>query len=275
MFKHRFSEPVSLKTYIDWFLLSFTAGAVNAGGFLACQRFVSHVTGFATLAGVDAAAGDWKGAIGILTVPVYFLFGVMASALLIDRRIHEGQRPRYALVMGAVSVLLLLAGIGGFVGWFSTWGTPIILRQDYFFLALLCAASGLQNAALTSASGATIRTTHLTGITTDLGIGLVRAASCARDSVQWAQEMKANWLRVGTVTSFMVGSGIGGFIFLKVHYLGFLLPSAIAAYAMAVAIRDGHDRTGKAEGDAHRRLRRLPPPARPAINVTTKNTRKT
>ena len=54
MFHHRIHDKVGYKTYLDWFLLAFLGGHVNAGGYLACHRFVSHVTGFATLAGVVA-----------------------------------------------------------------------------------------------------------------------------------------------------------------------------------------------------------------------------
>lgn len=238
MFKHRMTETVSLKTTMDWFLLSFLAGAVNAGGYIACHRFVSHVTGFATIAGLDFARGEWSEAIGMLTVPVYFLFGVMISAYLIDRRAQEGKRSRYALVMGMVTFCLVLASLGGWLGYFGVFGSEVELRDDYILLSLLCMASGLQNAALTSASGATIRTTHLTGLTTDLGIGLIRSVSLPSEHPQRAAENKANWLRIGTILSFMSGGAVGALLFLSVEYLGFLLPAAIAAYATAVAISD-------------------------------------
>jgi uncharacterized membrane protein YoaK (UPF0700 family) len=238
MFRHRISEPVGVKTYVDWFMLSFLAGNVNTGGYLACHRFVSHVTGFATLAGVDAASTRWGDAIGMLTVPIYFLFGVMVSAYFIDRRVHEGKRPRYALVMGLEMLCLVLAAMGGMLGWFGNFGEVMELRRDYLLLALLCAASGLQNAALTSATGATIRTTHLTGITTDLGIGLIRAASIHETDERRRFEIKANLLRVGTIISFMVGSAIGAVLYLEHGYAGFVLPSVIAGYAILMALRD-------------------------------------
>ena len=242
MFKHSLNEPVRLKTYVDWFLLAFLAGCVNAGGFMACERFVTHVTGFATLAGVDFARGQFAAAIGILTVPAYFLGGVMVSAYFIDRRIQEGKKPHYALVMSLVSACLFLAALGGVFGLFSEFGTEVQLRRDYFFLALLCAASGLQNAALTTSSGATIRTTHLTGITTDLGIGLMRASALPARDERKSAEKKANWLRLGTISAYMVGSCAGAVVFLAYRYLGFALPGAIALYATLVAL-------GGASGD--------------------------
>jgi uncharacterized membrane protein YoaK (UPF0700 family) len=238
MFRHRISESVSLKTYVDWFLLSFTAGNINTGGFLACRRFVSHVTGFATVAGVDAASSHWGDAIGMLTAPMYFLCGVMVSAYFVDRRIHEGKRPRYAFVMGLETLCLAFAAIGGMLGLFGEFGEVLELHRDYALLALLCAASGLQNAALTSATGATIRTTHLTGITTDLGIGLIRAASLTEGDSRRGHEYRANLLRLGTIFSFMVGSAIGAVLYLEHGYAGFILPTVLAGYAMAMAYTD-------------------------------------
>lgn len=238
MFKHRISEQVGVKTKIDWFLLAFLAGSVNTGGWMGCHRFVTHVTGFATLAGVDAASGEWRAALGILSVPVYFLIGVMISAYLVDHRIYIGKKPRYAWVMGTIAALLAMTSVGGMLGWFGEFGSKSAFHEDYLLLALLCAASGLQNAALTTATGATVRTTHLTGITTDLGIGLIRALSIGYHDERAVVEKKANWLRVGTILFYMVGSGIGAMLFLNFQYFGFMLPSAIALYATLVAFRD-------------------------------------
>jgi len=111
------------------------------------------------------------------------------------------------------------------------------LRDDYFLLSFLCAASGLQNAALTSATGATIRITHLTGLTTDLGIGLVRVAKQAKNDPERKIEMVQAAMRAGTILAFMLGSTIGAILYLRYEYLGFLMPTAIAAYATGVALQ--------------------------------------
>lgn len=237
MFRHSFYEPVSTKTYIQWGSLVFLAGAINSGGFLACERFVSHVTGFATLFGIDLAMGEWGLAIGILSVPVYFLAGVMLSAFLIERRAREGKRA-YSIIMGVETLLLVFCAIGGWLGWFGKFGTELILSRDYLLLAFLCAASGLQNAALTNSSGATIRTTHLTGLTTDLGIGIVRAANLTADDPKRLDEIKANYFRTATIVAFAFGGSVGAFLFLQFGYLGFLLPAAISLYATIAARRE-------------------------------------
>lgn len=232
------SKSFFSKSHIDWMLLSFASGAVNAGGYLACHRFVSHVTGFATLAGTAAARTHWFEALGMLTVPVYFLMGVIVSANLIDRRLHLGLVPHYATVMGLVATLLTAASVAGAVGWFGAFGAAEQLGREYILLALLCAASGLQNAAVTTASHATIRASHLTGITNDLGIGIVRWFSLSRDHSLRQREGKLNSLRLGTIVSFMLGSALGAVMFLRFEYWGFLMPAAVALYGVIVALRE-------------------------------------
>ena len=229
MFRHRLNTATSWRTHFDWLLLSFIAGSVNTGGYLAAHRFVSHVTGFATLFGIDAAGGHWDKALGILSVPLFFLLGVMVSAYLVDRRAHLGQRPHYAVVMSLVCICLISAALGGYFELFGVFGHEVRLKQDYFLLALLCAASGLQNAAISTASGATVRTTHLTGLTTDLGTGLVRAFS---DKRLYSSEMKAIRFRLGTIVSFALGSAVGAYAYFQFHYLGFLLPASLAAFSV-------------------------------------------
>lgn len=219
----------------NWFLLSFLAGNVNAGGYLACSRFVTHVTGFATLFGMEAGTGNIRGAFGIMSVPLFFLVGAMISAYFVDRRFHQGEKPRYVIVMGLVATCLLLAVFLGSRGVFGPFGNATRLREDYILLALLCTASGLQNAAVTTSTGFAVRTTHLTGITTDLAIGLVRAQSVSRDTQTYVTEMRNNWLRIGTIASFMFGSVVGVLVFMRHGYNGFFLPAGIALYEMFIA----------------------------------------
>ena len=232
MFQHKMTEKVGFDTYIDWFLLAFLAGSINAGGFMACNRFVSHVTGFATLAGISLKDGHWLEALGILSIPLYFLLGVIFSGYLTEKKlVKKESHQRYSPVMWLVTFFMAIVAIGGSLNWFGTFGETADLRYDYLLLALLCASCGLQNAAITSASGATIRTTHLTGLTTDLGLGLVRAKLRHLTTEEAAVENKANALRLGTIVSFVLGSAVGAILFGLFQYKGFFLPMGIAAYS--------------------------------------------
>lgn len=231
MFTHRFDQNVDNSVVFHWFLLSLNGGFINAGGFLATGRFVSHVTGFATLFGVDLANSQIEAALGILSVPLFFLLGAFVAGLLIDRPIHQGKKPHFDWVMGLSALALLLATTGGELSTFGRFGKAIGLEQSYVLLVLLCLASGLQNAAITSSSGKSVRTTHLTGLTTDLGIGLARIFTFGLNKQYLQPELRANYLRLGSIVAFILGSALGAWIFLLFGFRGFLLPSIIALYA--------------------------------------------
>lgn len=238
MFTHhrgRLAE-VTPRVLFHWFLLSFMAGSMNAGGFLACGRFITHVTGTATMAAIDFANGKIASGIGMLAIPVFFLFGVMVSAYCVDRRLHDGRRPLYPLVMAMVAGCLLFVSLRGYLNLFGEFGEIIHLRREILFMALLSTASGLMNAAVTTSSGAFVRITHLTGITTDLGIGIMRVLNMDPKNADYRTERLANIYRAGNFLSFTMGSLVGALLFLRVDYLGFLLPAALALYAMGLAL---------------------------------------
>ena len=238
VFHHNLDDEVEKQIFVKWYLLSFLAGNVNAGGFLSAGRFVSHVTGFATLFGVGIADGNFDQAAGILAIPAFFLAGAMISAYLIDHRFQKGQRPHYDWVMLIEFTCLVAVALLGHFRFFGVFGGSLKLKEDFILLALLCLACGLQNGAVTTGTGASVRTTHLTGLTTDLGIGLVRVWGMPHSGKDFRREVRSNWLRIGTIISFAAGSVVAAVLFAQVKYLGFFLPAAIAFYAMIQARKE-------------------------------------
>ena len=230
MYKPLWTPPYPRGLVFKWLLLAFMAGCINAGGFMVCKRFVTHVTGFATWFGIEVADANWGTAIGMLSVPFYFLLGVMVGAFFTDAAIARGKKPRFAIVMVAESVLLTIAAIGGYFDLFGFFGGSFVLEKDYAFVVLLCLASGLQNAAITTSSGGVMRSTHLTGTTTDLAVGLVRVFNVHEDGAARRREVYRNQLRLGTIAAFLLGSVVGAVLFVVTEYLGFLLPAALALY---------------------------------------------
>lgn len=231
MFSHRFDQNANNIVVFHWFLLSFSGGAINAGGFLATGRFVSHVTGFATLFGVDLMNSQVQVAFGLLSVPLFFLLGAFLAGLLIDRPLYQNRKPHFDWVMGLSAACLFFAAVGGELLHFGTFGDSIGLKENYVLLVLLCLASGLQNAAITSSSGRSVRTTHLTGLTTDLGLGLARFFALDLKEARLQAELRANYLRMGSIIAFVLGSAVGAAVFMKFGYKGFVLPGLISVYA--------------------------------------------
>lgn len=230
-------EPQNL---FIWFLLAFQGGSLNTAGFLAVHRFVSHLTGFATLAGVAGAKAEWGTMIGMLLVPIFFLFGVIISAWNVERQRIKDKTPRYSLVFLIIVFNLLLITALGCFGYLGEFGETLTAQRDYFLLFLLAFTCGLQNAVIASASGMVIRTTHLTGPTTDFGIGLVRIWSTRKNMHK--RELFAVWCRFGIYWSFIVGSLVSAILFIHFKFYGFFLPLAISFF-VAIRLREIHKKS--------------------------------
>ena len=93
-----------------------------------------------------------------------FVLGAAACALLFNWGRRRSLRGRYANVLVAEAVLILLFGL---LAGQLTWGP-----RESVYIAVLCFTMGMQNAIITKISGAQIRTTHVTGMVTDIGIEL-------------------------------------------------------------------------------------------------------
>lgn len=231
------------RNVIIWMSMAFQAGMLNVGGFMACHRFVSHVTGFATFFGMDISQGAHTHAFGMLAVPLFFLFGAALSGSLVDIKLQTGEKPKYYIVFGFIFALILIVLVGGVSGEFGKFGEPLSVVSDYTLLALLCMACGIQNGVITTVSKSVIRTTHLTGITTDLGIGLVRVLHKEKLAGKFTEEFRANLMRIGIISFFGMGSVIGAAIFHRHGYGGFAAPALTSGVLfLATLLRVGNRR---------------------------------
>jgi uncharacterized membrane protein YoaK (UPF0700 family) len=148
-------------------LLAFVAGAMNAGGFLLLHRYTSHMTGIVSGLADDLALGAYRAlATGLLLV-ASFVLGAIVTAFLANWARQRDWRGEYAPCLAVEGVLLLVFATLTF-----RWGdTSLGIATG---TALLCFVMGLQNAMVTKVSRAEIRTTHVTGILTDIGIEVGR-----------------------------------------------------------------------------------------------------
>jgi uncharacterized membrane protein YoaK (UPF0700 family) len=217
---------------VKWGILAFQGGSINAIGLLAGHRYVSHVTGFATSAAVEFSEGKWWNSISMLSVPCFFLLGAIISGFFIDLRVLRRRRPGYEIVLFMIFAILLFAFAGSVLGFFGKFGNDFDLDDHYSLLVLLSLSCGLQNAVITTASGSIIRTTHLTGITTDLGVGITRLFFSFRGGhpnlEELHREQAAFWMRLGIITSFILGSFATATLVLRFEYYGLALPTGTA-----------------------------------------------
>lgn len=142
--------------------LAGVAGMVNVIGYLGFEhQAVSHLTGTTSLLGAALVLGRWQAVLQLWGVLVAFCLGAAISGLIVqDSALQPGRRYGVVLVLEA---LMLAAAV------------PLFERQSLLGPWLAAMACGLQNAMVTTYSGAVVRTTHLSGMFTDLGIALGHA----------------------------------------------------------------------------------------------------
>lgn len=212
--------------------MSFFAGSMNAISFVGFGTFATHVTGFATLFGVNVASNHFGNAIAALSVPLFFLAGSVISGLWVEARVRRQLKPHYDYVMYLSSFLLSAACIIGTFREQIIDPTYLHIEKNFVVLSLICLTSGLINAALSYSSRTTVRITHLTGITTDLGRGIAEMIALRFYGMKETHvDMRMNGLRALTILSFALGSVFGGFLYLWAQFAALLIPAAYFIYA--------------------------------------------
>lgn len=145
-------------------VLACVAGYTNVFTLLACGHVTSHVSGTLSQFGHDAVEGRWSPAWFAAWLLAAFMGGAMFSSLCAETARRRRWPSRYVLPLGMEALLLLASAVAALAG-----GSALAA-------GLAAAAMGLQNAAITELSGGVVRTTHMTGIATDLGLESVRLA---------------------------------------------------------------------------------------------------
>lgn len=209
--------------------LAFVAGAVNAGGFMAVGRYTSHMTGIVSGMADALALGQFSLALIGLGAVICFITGAAHSAMLINWGRRQRLQSEFALPLVLEAVLLLAFGLLG--AWIDHWRWLTVPVTAL----LLCYVMGLQNAMITKISKAEIRTTHVTGIVTDLGIELGKWVywNRRRDSEPVIANRARMRLLASMLTLFFLGGVAGALGFAHIGFIS-TVPLALLLLALAV-----------------------------------------
>ena len=211
-------------------LLAFNAGAVNAGGFLLVGMYTSHMTGFASMLADNLVLGNMALVLGALGALLAFVSGAATTALLVNWARQRHLRSEYAMPLSLEALLLLLFGL---IGATLNRQTPFAVPLTVLVLAY---TMGLQNALVTKISSAQIRTTHMTGVITDLGIELGKMLYWNGPGQQ-SSSVRANRLKLrlyGTLLMMFVAGGLFGAMGFK--YVGFIWVLPLAMLLLAASL---------------------------------------
>ncbi len=189
-------------------ILSFVAGIVNVTGFLSFKQLTTNVTGHFALFINDVANFEfWKGTIYFLYI-FSFLFGSFLSSFLIEK-FKESKKLNVFVLPTIIESLVLIS-----IAFFSD---VVEIQYPDAIACLLLFSMGLQNSYVTKISNAIVRTTHLTGLFTDLGIELSQLffpkAYPHRDKLKATIK-----LRSYIILFFFAGGLVGGFLYSEMNF---------------------------------------------------------
>lgn len=221
-------------------ILAAVAGALNAIAFYTVGFFSANMTGNVSTLSDHIAFAHWGPAAFCLAIVACFILGATAAGLMISRGQRRGDRGIYAKAI--LTEAVLLAGLDtALLCLPETWRAPATVLGLAFLM-------GLQNAAATRISDARVRTTHVSGMLTDIGIGIAllldtagRRTACENNpenSTENSTENRADIrnrlrLHLTTVLGFLAG-GIAGLLLYRAFGVAALwvITAVLAASAL-------------------------------------------
>ena len=183
-------------------LLSIVAGMVNITGVLSIQTLTTNVTGHFAFFAQEFVGTDYRRALIYILYIFFFLLGAFVCGFLVEAVLRKKPDISHAAPMFLEMTILILVAFTGY---------GYTLNAEWIAFGLLF-SMGLQNALVTRISNATVRTTHLTGLFTDLGIELSQIFFY-RDPDESRKLKRSIYLRMVIILFFFLGCVLGGFLF--------------------------------------------------------------
>lgn len=205
MFRHKGKNRTFIHNLRLATLLSFVAGIVNITGVLAIKTLTTNVTGHFAYFAEEVMRQDFSAAITFFVFTIFFLIGSFTSNFLSE--LISKTNPNFSHVIPISLEILVLFGVGifGMESDLSSFDGKWIAFSMLF-------AMGIQNSLVTKISQSTVRTTHLTGLFTDLGIELSQLFFYKKP--EETKRLKTSiYLRLSIISFFFVGCFSGGFLY--------------------------------------------------------------
>lgn len=190
-------------------LLSFIAGLVNVTGVLSIKTLTTNVTGHFAFFAEELAYKRYSSAFLFFMLILAFLTGAFAASFLSET--VSRYRERFSHHVPLIIEAMILLSMGLFGGYLAVY-------SPFTIACLLLFAMGMQNSLVTKISSSTVRTTHLTGLFTDLGIELSQLFFYKQPN-ETKQLHKSIRLRLTIILFFFIGCVLGGYAY---NYLGLL-----------------------------------------------------
>ncbi|MER5171479.1 YoaK family protein [Thioclava sp. GXIMD2076] len=183
-------------------VLALISGSLNAGAFLMMSQYASHMTGHLSQMAGSLVAHNMRLVLLSFCVLVLFVSGAALASAMIARGFTRHSRLTYYAPLALQALLMAVLSSAEILP--QPW-------EGHVGLGLLAFIMGLQNATITRISGARIRTTHATGLLTDMGIEIGRGLyGRGRESCEDGFDRARLMLFVQLVAAFVLGGIAGG-----------------------------------------------------------------
>ena len=222
MFRHKGKNRTYIHNLKLASLLSFVAGIVNVAGLFAVNRLTTNVTGHFAFFADQMVKKHYGIAVMYLIFIAAFLLGAFTSNFIVE--LMSQKKLRYNNVVPVAIEITIITTI-------ALLSQATIEQFSGVVASLLLFAMGMQNALVTSISNAVVRTTHLTGLFTDLGIELSQLFFYRRAEQQKKLSLSIK-LRLTIIACFFLGGVAGGAGFFRLHNKVLLIASAILTIAL-------------------------------------------
>jgi uncharacterized membrane protein YoaK (UPF0700 family) len=180
--------------------LAFVAGGVNSAGYLGSGYFSANMTGNVSLISDHVSAGDLYLAIAFFSIVAMFVAGAFAASLFIQIGKRYKLPAIYPLTLLAEAALLMGIGVYALKSGSAISGVGTV--------GVISFSMGIQNAASTRISGSRVRTTHVSGVATDIGVGIAQLLDPS-DAHAGRHSRDRLLLHSATVASFLAGGTVG------------------------------------------------------------------
>lgn len=198
-------------------LLSFVAGLVNVAGFLAVQKLTTNVTGHFAFFVDEIFKLNFRGGLIYFLYIFFFFLGSFSSSVLVEYVSRRNEKLVYRIPVIIESLILLSVAV---------FGSQMITGAADLLAFLLLFAMGLQNSLVTSISSSAVRTTHLTGLFTDLGIELSQLFFYKLPE-QRQRLLSSIKLRLTIIVFFFIGGIVGGVLYTSMGLMVLLIAVVI------------------------------------------------
>lgn len=206
-------------------ILSCVAGIVNITGVLSLSTLTTNVTGHFAFFSERLFLKDYRMAIVYLFYIFFFLFGAFISSFIMEWTSKSKPHSSYIVPIIIEILILLTVCLLGFLLPNLNCAYPISLSCTLLF------SMGLQNALVTRVSHSVVRTTHLTGLFTDLGIELSQLFFRKERSEKIKLD-KSIFLKLMIIGCFLSGSIAGAYTYLYFKLETLLLPVIMLVFAL-------------------------------------------